>query len=200
MTPERTGSIIALLGTTASGKSTFATRLGEALGAQVFDETGEGNPFIKDAHNPEGRIFQNQIWFLLQSVQRWKDAEKIADEGKNVILDTFPPKNIIHSKLLLDPESFTLYEQLACTMTMSLRQPSVVVYLYDSADFILERLKKRNKAYDSDVLKKYINDMMSLHDFWIERAPMPVVRLKSRDLEQTEQERKAIETIAHLIS
>ena len=42
------GRLIELIGTTITGKTTFAKELGDALGATVLLETAEGNPHMAD--------------------------------------------------------------------------------------------------------------------------------------------------------
>jgi deoxyguanosine kinase len=199
MPKEQLSGIVALLGTTNSGKSTFAERLGAELNGVVLKETTEGNLFMADAHNPAGRIFQNQAWFLLQSSVRWEKAAQLATEGKLAIMDTFVPKNLIHSKLTLDSDSYTLYERLADRLTAHLPLPNVVVYLFDSPDFILGRLKARGKFYDASVQIDHIERMNTLHELWISEAQLPTVRIRSRSLEDPAKQKQYIFEIGAIL-
>lgn len=182
---ERSGAIIALVGTIGTGKSTFADQLGTELNGVIFKETIEGNPFMKDAHKMGAQTFQNQVWFLLQTVERWQKATEIAAQGSVAIMDTYTPTNLIHSQITLDNDSFVLYKHLAGHLTAHLPSPTAIVYLSDSVDFLMDRLhNKRHLAVD-DEDEPYVTRMLGFYEDWANTIiiPSPMIRIRSRDLE-----------------
>jgi len=184
MNPKRKGAIIGIIGTVGSGKSTFAEALRRPLGAQVLPETADNNPFIRDAHGTRGRVFQNQVWFLLQTVARWEKAARLAHQGTVAIMDTFSPTNLLHSKITLDADSRRLYEALTDTLTRQLPPPTLVIYLHDSLHFLMGRLHRRNLPFD-DQNTPYVKKMLALHEEWFKTAaPLPpILSIRSRELE-----------------
>lgn len=197
MNKDRSGAIIALVGAIGSGKSTFADRLGSELNGVVFKETIEGNPFMQDAHKAGALTFQNQVWFLLQSVERWQKAAEIAEGATVAIMDTYTPTNLIHSQITLDGDSFVLYERLADQLTAHLPPPTVTVYLSDSVDFLMNRLhNKRHLAVD-DEDELYVTRMLDVYDEWAKTTitPSPMIRIRSRDLEDASRASEYIQEI-----
>lgn len=201
MNPEHKGAIIGIIGPIGSGKSTFAERLRAPLHAEVLSETTDNNPFIHDAHGTTGRVFQNQVWFLLQTVTRWGYAARLAQKGAVVIMDTFTPTNLLHSKITLDADSFVLYEALTDTLTHHLPPPTIVIYLHDTMDFLMDRIRKRNLPID-DEDAAYVGKMLVLHENWVNTAkfPAPILSIQSRELESPSAVTKYIRKIQHMLS
>ena len=201
MNPEYKGSIIGIIGTIGSGKSTFAEALRVPLHAEVLPETAVNNPFIGDAQRAEGRVFQNQAWFLLQTVARWEQAARLAQNGKVAIMDTFTPTNLLHSKITLDADSFVLYKRLTATLVKHLPPPNLVIYLHDSLDFLMDRLHKRNLPID-DEDAAYVEKMLVLHENWVNTAqfPAPILSIQSRELESPHAVTKYVRKIRHILS
>lgn len=187
MNQKRKGAIIGIIGTVGSGKSTFAEALRIPLGAHVLTETADDNPFIGDAHRTKGRVFQNQVWFLLQTVARWEQAARLAQKGAVAIMDTFSPTNLLHSKITLDADSRILYATLTDTLTRQLPPPTLIIYLHDSLDFLMDRLHRRNLPFD-DQDKTYVKKMLVLHEEWFRTAtPLPpILSIRSRELESAQ--------------
>lgn len=190
MNKKQTGAIIALLGTAGSGKSTFAEHLGAALHAIVLKEKTGGNPFQSSAHTSTGKSFENQVWFLLQSVDRWTEAIHIRKQGNIAIMDTFIPFNDFHSKLAFDHHSYALYEHLSQRLSAHLAQPNLIVYLFDTVDYLMKRLRRRNTIYDKNVIPEYLHKLQNLHNAWISSNLLPTVRIRSRELENSDVEAK----------
>lgn len=185
MSTERPGAIIALVGTIGAGKSTFADRLGAELNGVVLKETVEGNPFMRDAHKAGVLTFQNQVWFLLRSVERWQKAADIARKSTVAVMDTYTPTNLIHSQIILDSDSFSLYKQLCDHLTAKLPSPTVTVYLWDSIDFLMDRLHNKRHLSVDDENEPYVVRMLGLYEDWVNTViiPSPMIRIRSRDLE-----------------
>jgi deoxyguanosine kinase len=201
MNPEHKGAIIGIIGNLGSGKSTFAEMLRTPLHAEVLPESTDNNPFIGDAHGTTKRVFQNQVWFLLQTVTRWEQAAHLAQKGNIAVMDTFSPTNLLHSKITLDADSFILYETLTDTLTRHLPPPDLVIYLHDTLDFLMDRLRKRNLPID-DEDAAYVGKMLVLHEDWINTAkfPAPILSIRSRELESSASVKVYIRQIQQLLS
>jgi deoxyadenosine/deoxycytidine kinase len=185
MNKERSKNIVALVGTIGTGKSTLADRLGTELNGVVLKETVEGNAFMRDAHKTGILTFQNQIWFLLQTVERWQKATDVARKGTVAIMDTYTPTNLIHSKISLDNDSFILYGQLVDHLTAHLPPPTVTVYLWDSVDFLMDRFRNKQHVAVNDDDELFVTRMSNIYDEWSKTTitPSPMIRIRSRDLE-----------------
>lgn len=189
------GRLIEITGSTVTGKTTFAKELGHALGATVLLETAEGNPYMTDAHRAGKHSWDNQFWFLQKYVERLNEATKIVEDGKIAIIDSGLPTYVLHSKLILTPEQNGRYSDLAARLTLHLALPDLTLYLTDTTDFLMERLKKRNKDYD-DATPDFINKLTEFHNAWATQTNLPVLTIRSRDLENEELKVDIIRTIS----
>lgn len=187
------GHLIELIGTTGTGKTTFAKDLGRALGANVLLETADGNPHIADAHHGGEHSWANQIWFLRKYVERLDLATKLIKDGKIVIIDTGLPTYTLHTKLLI-PERSNEFNGLAAGLTQHLVLPDLTLYLTDTTNFLMERLKTRNQKFD-DATPDFIEQLTKLHNDWVARATTPVITIRSRDLEHKGLKSDIIKTI-----
>ncbi len=194
MTPER-GRLIELIGPTCSGKTTFAKDLGVALGSVVLLETIEGNPHMADAHRKGERSWNNQVWFLKKYVERLTTATQLREDGKIAIIDSGLPTYLLHSKIILTPEQNTRYGELSADLIRHLSPPDLILYLKDTTDFLMERLKKRNLHCD-DADHDFIEKFTRLHDEWVAQTRLPVVPIPSRDLEHEGLKREIFKIIA----
>lgn len=176
------GRLIEIIGTTVTGKTTFAEELGRVLGATVLLETAEGNPYMAHAHHGGKLSWDNQVWFLQKYVERLSTATSLVKDGKIAIIDSGLPTYILHSKLILTPEQNVRYDDLAAQLTHDLAVPDLTLYLRDSTKFLMDRLKARHKPYD-DASTKFVSDLTRLHDEWVATATTPVMPIRSRDLE-----------------
>lgn len=201
MNSEHKGALIGIIGTIGSGKSTFAETLRAPLRAEIFTESVDNNPFIHDAHGNTGRVFQNQVYFLLQTVTRWEQAARLAQNGRIAVMDTFSPTNLLHSKITLDADSFILYEALTNKLTRHLPPPNLIIYLHDTVDFLMNRLHKRNLPID-DETPAYVGKMLVLHEDWIHTAKYstPILSIQSRKLENPAAVKKYVQQIQQLLS
>lgn len=187
------GRLIELIGTTGSGKTTFAKDLGPYLGATVFLETTEGNPYIGNSHKSGEHSWDNQVWFLKQYVERLSKATRLVKDGKIAIIDSGLPTYILHSKLLI-PNRSDQFNDLAARLTQHLALPDLTLYLKDTTEFLMNRLKKRNKKYD-DATPDFIDKLTELHDAWTTQTNLPVMTIRSRDLEHEGLKADIIRTI-----
>lgn len=188
------GRLIEIIGSTGSGKTTFAEELGHALGATVLLETSKGNPYMADAHRADKHSWDNQFWFLQKYVERLNEATKLVEGGKIVIIDTGLPTYILHSKLILTPEQNIQYSDLAARLTQHLSLPDLTLHLKDTTDFLMDRLKKRHKDYD-DATPDFIDQLTELHNAWTTQTNLPVMTIRSRDLENEKIKTDIITTI-----
>ncbi len=194
MTPEY-GKLIELIGPTCGGKTTFAKDLGVALGATVFLETTEDNPYMADAHRSGEHSWNNQVWFLQQYVRRLSEATRLLEDGKIAIIDSGFPTYLLHSTIILTPDQNTRYGDLAARLTQHLAIPDLTLYLKDDKDFLMARLKRRNKGHD-DADPDFVDTLTRLHNEWVAQTHLPVVSIHSRDLEHEGLKKDIIRTIA----
>jgi len=194
MKTDHTGAVIAILGSTGTGKTTFADHLTSSLHGQVFKESIVGNPFMTGAHHKSQTSFQNQLWFLLQAVDRWEQAIRVKSKNGIAVLDTYIPTVWLHSKLILDAPSIELLDRISLILTSHLPDPDILVYLFDDPEYIYHRLLHRHLPCD-DVTVDYIHALTKEHESFLSTVHIPIIRIQSRILEDPAKETYFIKEI-----
>jgi len=195
MNTIRSGALIAVLGVTGSGKSTFAEHIGKSLHAEVFKETFRGNPFIKGAHQKTAITFQNQLWFLMQASKRWEKATRVKIHGNRAVMDTYNPTPLIHAEVVMDDRlSVKLLTDLSEQLTSHLLRPDLLLYLYDESEFIYNRLKNRKLLCD-DTTMEFIRRQKQCHESFLPTLSIPIMHIQARQLENLQREKTIIDEI-----
>lgn len=151
------GRYIVIEGPIAVGKTTFSSRLAEALGARVLLEEGEDNPFLRRFYeNPEKYAFATQIFFLLNRYRQQQELaqHELFDQG--VVCDYLFAKDEIFARLNLDDAEYALYQQIYRMLDARLPRPDLVVYLEARSEVLWKRLQRRDRPYERRLAPSYL--------------------------------------------
>ncbi|MGH7805572.1 MAG: deoxynucleoside kinase [Candidatus Binatia bacterium] len=151
------GRYIVIDGPIAVGKTTFSSRLAEALGARVLLEEGEDNPFLRRFYeNPEKYAFATQIFFLLNRYRQQQELaqHELFDQG--VVCDYLFAKDEIFARLNLDDAEYALYQQIYRMLDARLPRPDLVVYLEARSEVLWKRLQRRDRPYERRLAPSYL--------------------------------------------
>ena len=65
-------------------------------------------------------------------------------------------KSLIFAKITLQKEEFELYKKVFNFMYKEVKKPDIYVYLYQSAERLLEHIKKRGRTYEQGITADYL--------------------------------------------
>lgn len=152
---EVIGIVIILAGMIGVGKTTYSTRLAQALGTEAFFEPVDENPILdKYYENPERYGFVLQIYFLNKRFKSIKEAYL----AENNILDRsiyedalFTYINMLQGSI--SQEEYAVYLELLDNMmeeidSLPKKAPDLLIYLEGSFETILDNIKKRGRSYE----------------------------------------------------
>ena len=151
------GRYIVIEGPIAVGKTTFTSRLAEALGARVVLEESEENPFLRRFYeNPEKYAFATQIFFLMNRYRQQQELaqHELFDQG--VVCDYLFAKDEIFARLNLDDAEYALYQQIYRMLDARLPRPDLVVYLEARSEVLWKRLQRRDRPYERRLAPAYL--------------------------------------------
>jgi deoxyadenosine/deoxycytidine kinase len=168
-----------------AGKTTLATMLGETLGANVVLERFEENPFLKDFYaDPDRYAFQTQIFFLLSRYKQQRELFQADLFHRFLVTDYIFEKDKIFAYLNLETDELKLYETLVSSIEHNVPVPDLVVYLQSSVPVLLERIRKRGRAYEKDVAEDYIKDLNEAYNYFFFRyKATPLLIVNTVDLD-----------------
>jgi deoxyguanosine kinase len=182
---------IAIEGVIGAGKTTFAKKLGDFIGAKVVLEQFEENPFLKDFYKDQDRYaFQTQIFFLLN---RYKQQQQLSQADlfhRFLVTDYIFEKDKIFAYLNLKDEELKLYETLIASIQHNIPTPDLVVYLQSSVPRLMLNIKHRARDFEENMQDSYITDLNEAYNYFFFRyknSPLLIVNSTEIDFVANEE-------------
>ncbi len=163
---------IAVEGCIGVGKTTLTHLISKAFQARTVLEVVEENPFLPDFYRDKvAHAFKTQVFFLLS---RYKQQEQLLQEDlfrKNTVADYLFDKDQIFAELTLSPSELSLYHSVFAALMQRVRTPDVVVYLHAPMDVVLERIRRRGRAFEVDIDRRYLEDLVTAYNHFFANYP-----------------------------
>lgn len=201
--------MITIGGTVGVGKSTLTACISKHFNSPAFYESVEDNPILEDFYADKKRwAFPLQIYFLNTRFQMIKDA--IATQNPYAVLDRsihedklFTQMNFSHGNMsMVEMHTYNaLFDNMMDEWTGVKKRPELFIYLHASFETILERMKKRGRAFE--LTKKDIAYFEDLHDKYTEwiktynASAILFIDMDKYDLTIPEHEKFVMEVIEH---
>lgn len=161
--------LISIAGIIGVGKTTLGQGISKAIGCELIREAYETNPYMDEAYAGKQDIALDwQLYFL---VSRLKQLDKASlNNGEIYISDYVFNKEQIYAKRVLTEEQRRQYQEEYVLVEPKIAEPVLIIYLKDTPGACLERIKKRNRAYEQQVeegeLKNFFDDYEELFAGW----------------------------------
>jgi deoxyguanosine kinase len=121
---------------------------------EVFEE----NPFLADFYADRNRYaFQTQIFFLLSRYRQQRETVPMALAKGNLITDYTFEKDALFARLNLSGDELETYNLLHDALAERIVAPDLVVYLKASTDVALQRIAMRDRTYERQMERSYID-------------------------------------------
>lgn len=171
---------IAIEGPIGVGKSTLAGMLAQELDARLLLEVVDENPFLAKFYDDRRRYaFQTQLFFLLSRYRQQSEVFQgdLFSRG-GVVSDYLLLKDRLFAALTLGDDELMLYDKLWEIIGPRAPKPDLVILLMARLDVLLERIKRRGRAYEKYFDRGYLGDVCRLyteHFFEYSDAPLLIV-------------------------
>jgi deoxyadenosine/deoxycytidine kinase len=176
---------IAIEGAIGVGKTTLARIFGDALPAAVLFEEFEENPFLSDFYADRARYaFQTQIFFLLSRYRQQHGVIAQALSRGPLVSDYLFAKDWLFAHLNLAGDELAMYQRVHAILGEQIPAPDLVVYLRATTDTLMHRILQRDRSYERQMSRSYIEDLRQAYAaFFEDFSTSPVIILDTDDLD-----------------
>jgi deoxyguanosine kinase len=149
---------IAIEGVIGVGKTTLARLLQPAFDSEILLEVFEENPFLSDFYSDRQRYaFQTQIFFLLSRYhQQRRSVPEILASGRSLISDYTFAKDSLFARINLVGDELEMYKRVHAALAEKITMPDLLVYLHASTDVLMGRIAMRDRSYERNMERAYI--------------------------------------------
>ena len=157
---------LAIEGVIGVGKTTLARMLQPAFNSELLLEVFEENPFLSDFYSDRARYaFQTQIFFLLSRYRQQRSSvPQILARGVDLIADYTFEKDSLFARINLAGDELNMYQRVHEALAEKIPLPNLVVYLRASTDVLMQRIAKRDRPYERNIERSYIDELNHAYD------------------------------------
>jgi deoxyguanosine kinase len=180
-TPDAAGrpTYIAVEGPIGVGKTTLVQRLADHFPAKTVVEVVEENPFLPDFYRDQEKFaFQTQLFFLLSRYRQQQELWQPDLFNRYIFSDYIFSKDRIFAQLTLSENEMLLYDQVFQILDMRVLKPDLVVYLQARIEILLDRIKRRGRAFEKN----------TYNDYFFHYADTPLLVVDTSDINVADRE------------
>jgi deoxyguanosine kinase len=178
---------IAIEGVIGVGKTTLARMLAPIFGADLLLEVFEENPFLSDFYSDRSRYaFQTQIFFLLSRYhQQRRGVTEIVASGKSLLSDYTFAKDSLFARINLQGDELVMYKRVHEALAEKIPMPNLLVYLRASTDVLMQRIALRDRTYERNMERNYIEELNHAYEDFFSRPydGTPVLTIDTNPLD-----------------
>lgn len=162
MLPQRFRHI-AIEGPIGVGKSSLARRLAVPLGARLFLEQPQDNPYLErfyragtDDLQANPYALPTQLFFLFQRLEQMRELAQPGMFDDRLVSDFLFAKDALFARLTLADEDHLLYTQIYRRYAPRMPQPDLVIWLRAEVPTLLRRIARRGLAMEGSIEPDYL--------------------------------------------
>lgn len=191
---------LAIEGVIGVGKTTLARMLQPSFNSELLLEVFEENPFLSDFYSDRARYaFQTQIFFLLSRYrQQRSNVPQILSQGVDLIADYTFEKDSLFARINLAGDELNMYHRVHEALAEKIPLPNLIVYLRASTDVLMQRIAMRDRSYERNIERGYIDELNHAYDdffnHFCKSSPSLIIDSNNLDFVARPEDLKAIET------
>jgi deoxyguanosine kinase len=157
---------IAIEGVIGVGKTTLARLLQPVFQSGLLLEVFEENPFLSNFYADRQRYaFQTQIFFLLSRYhQQRRSVPEILRSDDSLIADYTFEKDALFAGINLQGDELEMYYRVHEALAEKIPPPDIIVYLYAEIDVLMQRISQRDRSYERNMERGYIEQLAQAYD------------------------------------
>tara|TARA_B100000965_G_scaffold358947_1_gene338683 strand:- start:584 stop:1192 length:609 start_codon:yes stop_codon:yes gene_type:complete len=175
---------IAIEGNIGVGKTTLAKFLSKEFNGSILLEEFTENKFLKEFYKSGNYSFQMEMQFLIDRSLQMNDFFK--NNHQFIFSDFHISKSLIFSKMNLDNTSYNIIKNAHLNLFQQFPKPDAVIFIDGSIENIIENIDKRNRSFEKNFKREYLEKLIKNYNIWIDNQITPVFRIDSEEIKLTE--------------
>ena len=190
---------IAIEGVIGVGKTTLARLMQPSFDSEILLEVFEENPFLSDFYADRERYaFQTQIFFLLSRYhQQRRGLPAVLAAGRNLLSDYTFAKDALFARINLKGDELDMYRRVHEALAEKIPPPDLLVYLRADTDVLMQRIALRDRPYERNMERAYIEELNQAYDEFFSRpydhTPVLTIDTNPINIVQNPEHLKAVE-------
>ena len=164
-----------------AGKSSLTEWLRQQFDMVPFFEPHDDNPYLHDFYGDMPRwAYSSQLWFLIRRFQIHRDIDRrVKKMGKKGARPIVQDRTIyedaeifaahLHGAGFIDERDWASYLEMYQTLKKELRPPDLMIYLRCPLPALVKRIRRRGRAFERAVPRRYLASLEQLYEAWLER-------------------------------
>ena len=177
---------IAIEGNIGVGKTTLAKFLSKEFNGSILLEEFTENKFLKEFYKSGNYSFQMEMQFLIDRSLQMNDFFK--NNHQFIFSDFHISKSLIFSKMNLDNTSYNIIKNAHLNLFQHFPKPDAVIFIDGSIENIMENIDKRNRSFEKNFKREYLEKLIKNYNSWIANQSTPVFRIDSKEIKLTDVE------------
>jgi deoxyadenosine/deoxycytidine kinase len=175
---------IAIEGNIGVGKTTLAKFLSKEFNGSILLEEFTENKFLKEFYKSGNYSFQMEMQFLIDRSLQMNDFFK--NNHQFIFSDFHISKSLIFSKMNLDNTSYNIIKNAHLNLFQQFPKPDAVIFIDGSIENIIENIDKRNRSFEKNFKREYLEKLIKNYNSWIDNQSTPVFRIDSEEIKLTD--------------
>lgn len=178
--------LVSIAGVIGVGKTTLTKKLSRLLDCEALFEAYNTNPFLPLVYAGKKELaLDSQLYFLTSRIEQL-NANSLP-KGKITFADYLFDKELIYARRLLNAKQLDLYEKIYQPLRTRVVSPAVAIYLTDSPQRCLDRIRKRNRPYEQKIRLGFLRALSADYQrLFAEWKASPVIRINLSKLDHME--------------
>jgi deoxyadenosine/deoxycytidine kinase len=167
-------ALVSIIGPPASGKTTVAQWLAEALDARLIREDYQGNPFLSESYlGRADLVLPAQLYFLYSRVAQLCRANWPA--AGVAVSDYGFCQDAAYADINLSAADLAVYRRVAAPAGDVVKRPDVLICLDGSDAVLLDRIARRGRRHETVFTADFLESMRRAYRRIADAAECPVV-------------------------